>query len=303
VIGRLRLGIRQRARSTLRALADARYWVGLRRLGRGRSDDYHEYLQTQLRRTLAKRSNDPGVGTRLLIDRIDAESASRDARVLCVGCRNGVELDAFRARGYASVVGIDVFSQRPDILVMDMHELAFPDDSFDIVYASHSLEHSYDVGQVAAELVRVARDGALVAVEVPLRTRASAADRVEFPDVAAVEEVFHRHVSDELLVEEQPPRTARNAQGTDVGRLVVRLKKAPSSAARPAALPHETAGHGLARRPVALACAAVTILLATLVGLPEALGDRPYDPRPVQITEKVLGLKQSGDEHDVGSRA
>ena len=50
---------------------------------------------------------------------------------------------------------------------MDMHEMTFSDDSFDVVYASHSLEHSYDVERVVREIVRVARDGAVVGVEVP----------------------------------------------------------------------------------------------------------------------------------------
>jgi SAM-dependent methyltransferase len=147
--------------------------------------------------------------------------------VLCVGCRNGLELDRFRARGFGEVVGIDVFSERPDILVMDMHEMSFPPDSFDVVYASHSLEHSYDVGRVAREIARVGRDGAIVGVEVPVRAQASAADRVVFSGIDELRGVFGDGIAQELLAEEQPPRGATNEQGTDVARLVFRLRKEP----------------------------------------------------------------------------
>ena len=63
---------------------------------------------------------------------------------------------------------------------MDMHDMSFDDGRFDAVYASHSLEHSYDVGAVVRELGRVGRPGAVVGVEVPLGKPASRADRIAF---------------------------------------------------------------------------------------------------------------------------
>src|SRR5215212_576980 len=154
-----RPGIRTRARAGARRLMEAPHWIVLRRLGKRRPREYRGYLATQLRRTLSKRETDPGAGAVVLINRV-AEERSSSGSVLCVGCRNGLELDRFRARGFAEVVGIDLFSQRDDILVMDMHELSFPDDSFDVVYASHALEHSYDVDRVVREIARVGRDSA-----------------------------------------------------------------------------------------------------------------------------------------------
>jgi SAM-dependent methyltransferase len=159
-----------------------------------------------------------------LINRV-AEEQTAGGAVLCVGCRNAVELDRFRARGFDDVVGIDVFSQRDDILVMDMHEMSFPDDSFDVVYASHVLEHSYDVGRVVREIGRVARSGAVVGVEVPVRAQRSAADRIVFSGVEDLREAFEPYIGKELLAEEQPPHTATNEQGTEIGRLVFRLRK------------------------------------------------------------------------------
>ena len=211
-------------RAGARRLTEIPHWLVLRRLGTRRPPEYRDYLAVQLRRTLSKRDTDPGVGAVTLINGV-AEQRPGGGSVLCVGCRNALELDRFRARGFEEVVGIDVFSQREDIKVMDMHEMTFPDDSFDVVYASHALEHSYDVDRVVDEIVRVARDGAVVGVEVPVRAQASAADRIVFTGLDELRGVFRRHLGEELLAEEQPPHSATNAQGTEVARLVFRLRK------------------------------------------------------------------------------
>jgi SAM-dependent methyltransferase len=219
-----RPGVRTRLRAGARRLRETPHWLTLRRLGKTRPPEYRDYLATQLKRTLSKRETDPGAGAVRLIDEVTAAQPSGGS-VLCVGCRNPFELDRFRERGFADVIGIDVFSQREDILVMDMHDMSFPDDSFDVVYASHSLEHSYDVDRVAREVVRVARDSAVVGVEVPVRTKQSAADRVVFSGLDEVRDVFREHVREEVLGEEDAPRTETNEQGTDVARLVFRLSK------------------------------------------------------------------------------
>lgn len=219
-----RPGVRTRLRAGARRLKETPHWLVLRRLGKRHPPDYRDYLATQLRRTLSKRETDPGAGAVALINRVAEEQPSGGA-VLCVGCRNALELDRFRARGFDDVVGIDVFSQRADILVMDMHEMSFPDDSFDVVYASHALEHSYDAERVVREVGRVARDGAVVGVEVPVRAQASAADRLVFSGLEELRALFEPLIGEELLAEEQPPHTATNEQGTDIARLVFRLRK------------------------------------------------------------------------------
>ena len=218
--------MRRRLRAAWRRLIDLRHWLILRRrIEAGRSPQYRDYLETQLRRTLSKRANDPGIGARVLIDQVARQRHSTRAAVLCVGCRNGVEIDEFRARGFENVVGIDLFSQRDDILVMDMHEMTFADDSFDVVYASHALEHAYDVDTILWEIARVGRDGALVAVEVPVRHRASTADRVEFSGIEELRQTLRPYIREQLWGEEQPPHSATNVQGSDIARIVFRLRK------------------------------------------------------------------------------
>ena len=225
----MRLGARTRTRAARQRLADLPFRLRVRRLAAGRPADYRRYLEGQLRRTLSKRENDPGVGARLLIGSLAAACTPAEASVLCVGCRNGVELDEFRARGFRDVMGIDLFSQRDDIQVMDMHDMSFPDDSFDVVYSSHSLEHAYDVPTVVGELVRVGRGGGLAAVEVPVRHQADPADRVTFTSLADLRGAVEPYVSDELLAEEQPARSRANDQGSDIARLIFRIRKGPDT--------------------------------------------------------------------------
>jgi SAM-dependent methyltransferase len=207
-------------------VAELRHWFGLRELRKRRPPVYQDYLAIQLRRTLSKRETDAGIGAVTLINRV-AEERHDGGSVLCVGCRNTLELDRFHARGFDDVIGIDVFSQREDIKVMDMHEMTFPDNSFDVVYASHALEHSYDVQRVVAEVVRVAREGAIVGVEVPVRVQASTADRIVFSGLGELRAAFEPSISEELLAEEQPPHSPTNDQGTEIARLVFRLRKEP----------------------------------------------------------------------------
>ena len=71
----------------------------------------------------------------------------------------------------------------------------------------------------------VARDGAIVGVEVPVRAQASAADRIVFSGLDELRTAFEPHVRDELLGEEQPAHSPTNDQGTEIARVVFRLRK------------------------------------------------------------------------------
>lgn len=222
--GRVARRIRAEIRRMNHRLSVIRHARRMRSLASGKPSGYHDYLEAQLDRSVSKRTNDPGVGQRILVEAAAADAPST-AAVLCVGCRNGLELDAFRARGLIDVRGIDIYSQRDDIVVMDMHSMSFGDDSFDVVYTSHSLEHAFDIDQVAREMVRVARTGATLAVEVPVAHKGSAADLVIFDGVAMLERVFGDAVGEVSLREEEPAFSPRNDQGSTIARLVFSVQK------------------------------------------------------------------------------
>lgn len=196
------------------------------RLGFRRDSDYRDYLSVQFERTWSKRHQVPARRTPVVLEQLLERGApSREASVLCIGPRDSFELDWFREQGFRKVCGIDLFSKRPDIMVMDMHCMTFPDNAFDVIYSSHSLEHSYDVKQVVSEILRVARDGALVGIEVPVKYQTRGADRFDFGNVDGVHALFAANIEKVFWTEEQPPQTARNSSGTAVVRTIFSVTK------------------------------------------------------------------------------
>jgi len=87
------------------------------------------------------------------------------ARVLCLGARLGAEVAAFRDRG-AFAVGVDLNpgEENPWVLHGDFHALAYPDGVVDFLY-TNSLDHSFDLPKVIAEVLRVLSDGGRFIVE------------------------------------------------------------------------------------------------------------------------------------------
>jgi SAM-dependent methyltransferase len=86
------------------------------------------------------------------------------ARILVVGPRNEAELLLLRTHGFAgrNIEAIDLFTYCPTIKLMDMHDLGYPDNSFDAVYSSFVITYSDDIPKALAETVRVAKDRAVI---------------------------------------------------------------------------------------------------------------------------------------------
>ena len=187
--------------------------------------EYQEYLNLQLRRTLSKRKSPLRMRTQILVDKLSEFVALKECDVLCIGPRNVVEIDYIRSKGAKSVTGIDLYSEHKDIQVMDMHNMTFADNSFDVVYSSHSLEHSYDIKQVVNEIVRVARPHAHIAIEMPIQFEPRGADLVNIGNIQALRALFEDHVSQNLWVEEQRPHTPRNDSGASIVRVIFTVQK------------------------------------------------------------------------------
>ena len=83
-------------------------------------------------------------------------------KILCIGCRNDIEILSFQKMGFHAS-GIDVNqSEFKCIEQVDAHVLHehYSEDSFDLVYASHSLEHMHDVNSVLKGIKKISRFGA-----------------------------------------------------------------------------------------------------------------------------------------------
>jgi hypothetical protein len=86
--------------------------------------------------------------------------------VLSIGPRSEIEIFAILAAGFAPdrIKALDLFSYSPYIETGDMHAMPYPDNAFDIIFVGWVLSYSRDQAAAAREILRVCRDGAIVAV-------------------------------------------------------------------------------------------------------------------------------------------
>jgi len=89
----------------------------------------------------------------------------QNKNVLCLAARIGTEVRAFRDNG-AFAVGIDLNPGKKNeyVLYGDFHNLKFFDDSIDVIF-SNSLDHSFSLDKVLAEIKRVLKPGGSVIIE------------------------------------------------------------------------------------------------------------------------------------------
>ncbi len=98
-----------------------------------------------------------------------------NARILCVGPRDGYEMEALRDLGFNDVFGVDI--SIPSVrwmssvglrgAVMDMHEMGLAPGSFDVVFSRHNLEHAHTPGRAIRELSALLRPGGVICIIVP----------------------------------------------------------------------------------------------------------------------------------------
>jgi SAM-dependent methyltransferase len=153
---------------------------------------YRRYLAAQRRQSRAKRAKDASFRLEPFVSLVARQCGDlgADARVLCIGARNEVELEIFARHGFRHVTAIDLWSASPRILVGDMHRMVFADAAFDLVFASHVFEHAWDFSRVAAECLRVLRPGGYVFCAVPIGFEPTEHDRYDFKDAAGILRYF-----------------------------------------------------------------------------------------------------------------
>lgn len=100
----------------------------------------------------------------------------QQTRILDVCCGDGVGLRIFKQYGYESVTGIDFEETKVEsaksigyeVNRADFHDLSFlKDKSFDLIYSSHSLEHSYDPSLVLKHFHRILEDSGEMLIILP----------------------------------------------------------------------------------------------------------------------------------------
>jgi len=135
----------------------------------------HAFIEQRIDEDVYAETPDEG-HTRVTHDRfevIDSKWGPRGKHVLDVGCGRGVALQKLAEYG-AIAKGLafgndfeECKRQGYDVYQMDMSFLEFPDATFDLVWARHSLEHSLFPYYTLYVLASVLKPGGLFYAEVP----------------------------------------------------------------------------------------------------------------------------------------
>ena len=100
----------------------------------------------------------------------------RDLKILDISCGDGVGLRHFRELEFTNIVGADFEPGKLTIAALsnypvyqqDFHDLkVFTNETFDIVYSSHSLEHAFNPDLVVKEFWRVLKTNGLLILVLP----------------------------------------------------------------------------------------------------------------------------------------
>lgn len=110
------------------------------------------------------------------------ETKPKDSKILDIGCAFGTGVLTLKNEGWSNITGVDLISEKikygldrgANLIVGDMHNLPFDDNSFEYSFMSHSIEHSLDPVKAISEMVRVtSREGLII---VPLENTNSKPD-------------------------------------------------------------------------------------------------------------------------------
>ena len=172
---------------------------------------YNEYITTQTKVSKMKkgRSNiDKHIAVISNVKDSITERCNGKEKILCVGARNCNEVRAFRKlfpetditaidlSGIKNKWGLEINKWVNGCYVhfMDMNKLEFEDNSFDIIYAHHSLEHNPTPQKAAQEFVRVIKDGGIVYVIVPLLENPTDVECTKYEDEGDIAILFTGHI-------------------------------------------------------------------------------------------------------------
>ena len=148
------------------------------------------------------------------------EFVNSQSKILVIGPRTESDLLRLIGAGFTNVIGLDLISYSPRIILGDMHDMPFDDSSFDVVICGWTLSYSTRPTRVAEEILRVATSSALIAIGVQYSNLADKpvdclldleddVDRIN--SVSQILQLFGSHISNVYFSHDAPLKTANSS--------------------------------------------------------------------------------------------
>lgn len=131
-------------------------------------------------------------------DAIKGQLVGDDIYILDAGCRDGWTIEFLNSIGYRNVLGIELFDEYVNYCNQrgrkaekgDLHNLTYKDNTFDMVYCRHVLEHCLDPVKVMDEMLRVVKQGGVVYCAFPLEQETFGKHTTAIPDVETAQNIL-----------------------------------------------------------------------------------------------------------------
>jgi Methyltransferase domain len=153
-------------------------------------------------------------------------------KVLSIGPRTEAEIFNLWAYGFSlkNITGLDLISYSKYIQVGDMHNMPLNDSSFDLIVAGWVLVYSHAPEIAAREIIRVAKDQAIIAVTASYNNRSSeeiiqrygSLDTKRFDNLEYIKEVFKNHIDFVYFQQDVDPLLKQDIASPT---LIFRIKK------------------------------------------------------------------------------
>lgn len=130
-------------------------------------------------------------------------------KILDVGARDGWTVDLFNQIGYPNVIGVELIdelvthakSKGRNVISGDIHKLPFNNNSFDIVFCRHTLEHTIDPYKAMAEIIRVSRTkGGIIFISLPLERKARGKHTTAIPNLRILKRIALSKGNDSISI-------------------------------------------------------------------------------------------------------
>jgi len=92
------------------------------------------------------------------------EYVRNDFKILLIGSRTENEFFYLKSFGFKNITCIDILSYSPKIECMDMHNLKFKSNKFDLIICGWVLIYSQNLKQCVREITRVAKNNSIISI-------------------------------------------------------------------------------------------------------------------------------------------